>query len=248
MFQTLKEDFRAVFERDPAVRSVFEIVLCYPGFHAMLFHRMAHGLWTRKFYLLGRVVSHAGRFFTGIEIHPGAKIGRGFFIDHGMGVVIGETAEIGDNCTLYHGVTLGGTSWAKEKRHPTLGDNVIIGSGAKVLGPFTVGDNSKIGSNSVVVKEVPPNSTVVGVPGRIVYADGRKQEERVDLEHGKLPDPEAKAIECLFDQIRALEKTVRELTEEQARLRAQIGLKDGQEKIDADVDQSPVRRTGHGEP
>lgn len=212
MFDGIKEDIKAVFDRDPAVRSVVEVIFCYPGFHAMLFYRMAHALWVRKFYFLGRFISHLGRFFTGIEIHPGARIGRGFFIDHGMGVVIGETAEIGDNCTLYHGVTLGGTSWAKEKRHPTLGNNVIIGSGAKVLGPFTVGDNSKIGSNSVVVKEVPPNSTVVGVPGRMVISGGQKVEERMDLEHDKLPDPEARAIECLFDQVRALERKVKELS------------------------------------
>jgi serine O-acetyltransferase len=217
VFQHLKEDFKAVFDRDPAVRSVLEIVFCYPGFHAMLFHRTAHALWQRGFYFIGRFVSHLGRFFTGIEIHPGAKIGRGFFIDHGMGVVIGETAEIGDNCTLYHGVTLGGTSWAKEKRHPTLGNNVVIGSGAKILGPFKVGDNSKVGSNSVVVKEVPPNSTVVGVPGRVVMTEGQAKEERADLEHGRLPDPEAKAISCLFDQIRALERKVQELTEAQNR-------------------------------
>ncbi|WP_305041942.1 serine O-acetyltransferase [Geoalkalibacter sp.] len=212
MLETLREDIKAVFDRDPAVRSVAEVIFCYPGFHAMLFYRVAHSLWQRKFYFLGRFVSHLGRFFTGIEIHPGARIGKGFFIDHGMGVVIGETAEIGENCTLYHGVTLGGTSWAKEKRHPTLGNNVIIGSGAKVLGPFTVGENSKIGSNSVVVKEVPPNSTVVGVPGRMVISGGQKVEDRVDLEHDKLPDPEAKAIACLFDQVRALERKVKELT------------------------------------
>lgn len=216
MIATLKEDMRVVFERDPAVRSVLEIVFCYPGFHAVLFYRLGHGLWKRNFFFLARLVSHLGRFFTGIEIHPGAKIGRGFFIDHGMGVVIGETAEIGENCTLYHGVTLGGTSWAKEKRHPTLGNNVVVGSGAKILGPFKVGDNSKIGSNSVVVKEVPPNSTVVGVPGRIVMTEGQKPEERTDLEHGKLPDPEAKAIACLFDQIRALERKVAALTEAKA--------------------------------
>ena len=221
MFQTLRDDFKAVFERDPAVRSVLEIVFCYPGFHALQFYRLAHALWVRGFYFLGRLVSHFGRFFTGIEIHPGARIGHGFFIDHGMGVVIGETAEIGDNCTLYHGVTLGGTSWAKEKRHPTLGDNVVVGSGAKILGPFTVGDNAKIGSNSVVVKEVPPNATVVGVPGRMVLSEAER-EARTDLEHGRLPDPEAKAISCLFDQIRALERKVRELTEEQERLRAQL--------------------------
>lgn len=226
MLQNLRDDFKAVFERDPAVRSVLEIIFCYPGFHAMLFHRLAHALWERRLYFLGRFTSHVGRFLTGIEIHPGAKIGRGFFIDHGMGVVIGETAEIGDNCTLYHGVTLGGTSWAKEKRHPTLGNNVIIGSGAKVLGPFKVGDNSKVGSNSVVVKEVPVSSTVVGVPGRVVMSGEEKKEERVDLEHGRLPDPEAKAISCMFDQIRSLENKVARLTEEQERLRSALGEKE----------------------
>jgi len=220
VFQFLREDIQAVFERDPAVRSVIEVILCYPGFHAMMFYRVAHFFWERQFYLLGRFTSHLGRFFSGIEIHPGAKIGKGFFIDHGMGVVIGETAEIGDNCTLYHGVTLGGTSWAKEKRHPTLGDNVVIGSGAKVLGPFRVGNDSKIGSNSVVVKEVPDNSTVVGIPGKIVMSEEKKAVSKTDLEHGKLPDPQAKAMECLFDQIRALEQQVKELSEEQQRLRA----------------------------
>ena len=219
MFQFLKEDIQAVFERDPAVRSVIEVILCYPGFHAMIFYRVAHFFWERQFFLLGRFTSHLGRFFSGIEIHPGARIGKGFFIDHGMGVVIGETAEIGDNCTLYHGVTLGGTSWAKEKRHPTLGNNVVIGSGAKVLGPFRVGNDSKIGSNSVVVKEVPDNSTVVGIPGKIVMSEEKKAEAKTDLEHGRLPDPQAKAMECLFDQIRALEKQVKELGEEQQRLR-----------------------------
>ena len=210
MLARIKEDFQIVFERDPAARSVLEIVFCYPGFHAMLFYRIAHALWTRKMYFLGRLLSHIGRFLSGIEIHPGAKIGRRFFIDHGMGVVIGETAEIGDDCTLYHGVTLGGTSWAKEKRHPTLGNNVIIGSGAKILGPFKIGDNSKIGSNSVVIKEVPANSTVVGIPGRIVMST----EERrvgVDLEHDQLPDPVAKAFTCMADQIRSLEKRVEAL-------------------------------------
>jgi serine O-acetyltransferase len=188
MFESLKGDIRAVYDRDPAVRSTLEIIFCYPGFHAMLFYRMSHALWQRKFYFLGRFLSHIGRFLTGIEIHPGARIGRGFFIDHGMGVVIGETAEIGENCTLYHGVTLGGTSWAKEKRHPTLGNNVIIGSGAKVLGPFKVGDDSKIGSNSVVVKEVPDNSTVVGVPFRS-GARTRAQGQGADRKTGERTRP-----------------------------------------------------------
>lgn len=217
MLELLKEDLKTVFERDPAARSVLEILFCYPGFHALLFYRLAHALWVRNWHFLGRLTSHLGRFFTGIEIHPGASIGRRFFIDHGMGVVIGETTEIGDGCTLYHGVTLGGTSWAKEKRHPTLGNNVVIGAGAKVLGPFKVGDNSKIGSNSVVVKEVPANSTVVGVPGRVVYANGVRSVERQDLEHGQLPDPGAQALHCLFDRLNALEGRVREIEgEEQA--------------------------------
>jgi serine O-acetyltransferase len=220
MFSHLKEDLKVVFERDPAVRSVFEIIFCYPGFHAMLFYRFSHGLWNNGMKFLARFVSHVGRFMTGIEIHPGATIGRGFFIDHGMGVVIGETAEIGDNCTLYHGVTLGGTSWAKEKRHPTLGHNVIIGSGAKILGPFTVGDDSKIGSNSVVVKEVPPMATVVGIPGRVVMSSEKRQ--GVDLQHDKLPDPVAKAVSCIFDQMHRLEDRVEELQKEQQNLQERL--------------------------
>ena len=230
MFNNLKDDLKAVFDRDPAVRNIFEIFLCYPGFHAMLFYRLSHRLWMRKFYLLGRFVSHLGRFFTGIEIHPGAKIGRGFFIDHGMGVVIGETAEIGENCTLYHQVTLGGTSWAKEKRHPTLGNNVVVGSGAKILGPFTVGDNAKVGSNSVVVKEVPPNGTVVGVPGRLVMS-GEKT-TGVDLQHGNLPDPVAKVVSCMMDQIHNLEKKVGELTIEQQRLVAELDRRHETEAVE----------------
>ena len=214
VFKMIKDDIKAVFDRDPAARSIPEIIFCYPGFHAMCFYRLGNALWERKFYFMARFFSHLGRFFTGIEIHPGARIGRGFFIDHGMGVVIGETAEIGENCTLYHGVTLGGTSWAKEKRHPTLGDNVVVGAGAKVLGPFTVGSNSRIGANSVVIKEVPPNSTVVGVPGRVVFSEGLTGPRRTDLEHGKLPDPQAKAISCLFDQVLSLEKKVKELSRE----------------------------------
>jgi serine O-acetyltransferase len=205
MFPRLRSDIKAVFDRDPAARSTLEVIFCYPGLHAIWFHRVSHWFWTRELWFLARLTSHWGRFLTGIEIHPGATIGKGFFIDHGMGVVIGETAEIGENVTLYHGVTLGGVSWEKVKRHPTLQDNVVIGSGAKILGPFTVGKDSKVGSNSVVVKEVPPNSTVVGIPGRVVMTT-EKPQERMDLEHGKMPDPEAKAISCLFDQIRELER------------------------------------------
>jgi len=168
MFKRMREDIQCVFERDPAARSVWEVLTCYPGFHALQFHRVSHALWVMGMRWLARFVSHWMRFFTGIEIHPGATIGRRVFIDHGMGVVIGETAEIGDDCTLYHGVTLGGVSWKQGKRHPTLGKSVVVGAGAKILGPFTVGDNAKIGSNSVVVKAVPAGATVVGIPARVV--------------------------------------------------------------------------------
>lgn len=221
MFARVKEDIKAVFDRDPAARSSMEVIFCYPGLHAVWFHRVTHWFWTHDFFFIARFLSHMARFLTGIEIHPGARIGKGFFIDHGMGVVIGETAEIGDNVTLYHGVTLGGVSWEKVKRHPTLEDNVVVGSGAKVLGPFTVHKGSKIGSNSVVVKEVPPNSTVVGIPGRVVMGT-EKPSEKMDLEHGKFPDPEAKAISCLFDQIRELERKYVTLAAEHETLKQRV--------------------------
>ena len=221
MLSRLKEDIKSVFDRDPAARSILEVIFCYPGLHAIWIHRISRFFWKQGFLLIGRMVSHLGRFLTGIEIHPGAQIGKGFFIDHGMGVVIGETAEIGENVTLYHGVTLGGVSWEKTKRHPTIGDNVVIGSGAKVLGPFTVGKGSKIGSNSVVVKEVPANSTVVGIPGRVVMA-AEKTLGKMDLEHGNLPDPEAKAISCLFEQIRELERKLAVLSNEHEALRNRL--------------------------
>lgn len=219
MFETIKRDMKVIFERDPAARGVFEIIFCYPGFHAILSHRIANWFWRHKFYFTGRFISHISRFFTGIEIHPGATIGSGFFIDHGMGVVIGETAEIGDNVTMYHGVTLGGTSWKKEKRHPTIQDNVIIGAGAKILGPFAVGSNSKIGSNSVVVKEVPPHSTVVGIPGRVVFREGANVYEDSPIDK---VDPEAKAISCLFDQIREMEKKIKLLEEKNKELEDKV--------------------------
>ncbi|ADI03001.1 serine O-acetyltransferase [Syntrophothermus lipocalidus] len=210
-FSTLKRDIEVVFERDPVARSVLEVVLCYPGFHAIVFHRIAHYFYCHRFFLIARLISHISRFLTGIEIHPGARIGRGFFIDHGSGVVIGETTEIGDNVTIYQGVTLGGTGKQKGKRHPTIGNNVVISAGAKVLGSFTVGDNSKIGAGSVVLKSVPPNSTVVGVPGRLVIRDGAKVEDgrvEVDLEHHLLPDPIADTLAALQEKIQELETKI----------------------------------------
>lgn len=203
LVKSIQKDIETIYARDPAAVSTVEIFLAYPGFHARQFHRLAHALYQQHVPVLPRLVSHAGRFLTGIEIHPGAKIGEGFFIDHGMGVVIGETAEIGDNVMLYQNVTLGGTSTQKVKRHPTLGNNVVVGAGAHVIGAITVGDNVRIGSGSVVVKPVPPNSTVVGVPGRVVA--------RVDPANGtveKLPDPEAEAIHCLHRKITELENRI----------------------------------------
>lgn len=221
MLSRMREDISSVFDRDPAARNFLEVLFCYPGLHAIWLHRVAHWFWLHKLFFLGRFTSQLSRFITGIEIHPGARIGRKFFIDHGMGVVIGETAEIGDNVTMYHGVTLGGVTWDKVKRHPTIGDNVVIGSGAKILGPFTVGENSKIGSNSVVVKEVPPNSSVVGIPGRVVMTEGQ-QPVKPDLQHGNMPDPEAKAISCLFDQIRDLDKKFQALLKDHEELKKRI--------------------------
>jgi len=221
MFETFKRDIQVVFERDPAARSVREVLLCYPGLHALLFHRVAHWLWTHGWLTLARYGSHLGRFLTGIEIHPGARIGPGFFIDHGMGVVIGETTEIGENCTLYQGVTLGGTSLKKEKRHPTLGDNVVVGAGAKILGAITIGDHSKVGAGSVVVTEVPSNSTVVGIPGRVVQRSGEKV-AAIDLNHHDLPDPEAKAINYLADKVRELERELHLLRQEVRRARDEV--------------------------
>lgn len=196
MFTTLKEEIQAIKEKDPAARSTLEIFLCYPGFYALIFHRVSHFLWKKGFKLWARVNSNWGRFLTGIEIHPGATIGKRVFIDHGMGIVIGETAEVGDDVLIYQGVILGGTTTNKGKRHPTIGKGVIIGAGAKVMGNITVGDYSKIGTGAVVLKDVPSNSTCVGVPGRIVKRKG-KPSKKVDLEHGKLPDPIADVIEAI---------------------------------------------------
>ncbi|CCO07773.1 serine O-acetyltransferase [Desulforamulus hydrothermalis] len=223
MLSRIRKEINAVFERDPAAKSTLEVLLCYPGLHAILFHRLAHALYKKKFYVTARFISQVSRFLTGIEIHPGAKIGEGLFIDHGAGVVIGETAEIGNNVTIYQGVTLGGTGKEKGKRHPTIGNNVVISSGAKVLGSFTVGDNVKIGAGSVVLKEVPPNCTVVGVPGRIVIRDGQKVGSAYvpDLRHDQLPDPVADMLGQMQSAIDRLEQKVKTLEQECSRLRDQ---------------------------
>jgi serine O-acetyltransferase len=218
MFADVRRDIRAVRERDPAARSTLEILLCYPGVHALAFHRLAHAMWRRGWTIPARFLSHVSRFVTGIEIHPAAKLGPGLFIDHGMGVVIGETAEVGENVTLLQGVTLGGTSLKREKRHPTLGNNVVVGAGAKIIGAFKIGDGSRIGAGSVVVREVPTNSVVVGVPGRVTYRDGQRVAGDIDLDQTDLPDPVSKAIEQLVDRIRVLEgelETVRKRLEEE---------------------------------
>ena len=204
VFRTLYEDIKTVLDRDPAARNSLEVFLCYSGFHALTMHRVSHWLWCHKLKSLARFNAMLARFFTGVEIHPAAKIGRRFFIDHGMGVVIGETAEVGDDVTIYHGVTLGGVSLKKEKRHPTIGNNVIIGAGAKVLGPFKVGDRVRIGANSVVLHEVPDDATVVGVPGRIT-GDSKRQDM---FNHTELPDPVANAFNCIIDRIVEMEKEI----------------------------------------
>jgi len=211
VFEVIKKDFQAIFERDPAAVNAIEVFLTYPGFHAVLFHRIAHWLWEKRVPIIPRLISHISRFLTGIEIHPGARIGSGFFIDHGMGVVIGETTVIGNNVTLFQGVTLGGTGKEKGKRHPTLGNNIVIGVGAKVLGDIVIGDNVKVGANSVVLESVPPDSTVVGVPGRVVKQGGRRVSETM-LDHVHLPDPVEerlrrieKELEDIKDKLRGVE-------------------------------------------
>jgi serine O-acetyltransferase len=223
MFQSIRDDIRSVFERDPAARSTLEVLLTYPGLHAVWIHRLSHRLWRWHLKLLARLLSQLARWLTGIEIHPGATIGKRFFIDHGMGVVIGETAEIDDDCTLYHGVTLGGTSWEKAKRHPTLGKNVVVGAGAKILGPITIGDNARVGSNSVVVKDVPAGATVVGIPGRIVLAKDdvnsekrRAMAEKIGFDaygqhHGQLPDPVTQALDRILDHLHAVDDRLESL-------------------------------------
>jgi len=215
MFGAIREQIDTIFREDPAARSIIEIVLCYPGFHAILLHRLAHRLYRGRWTLAARVISQFSRAITGIEIHPGASIGRRFFIDHGMGVVVGETAEIGDDVLLYQGVTLGGTGKEKGKRHPTLGNHVVVGTGAKVLGNIRIGDHVKIGAGSVVVHPVPDYSTVVGIPGRVVRVRG--EEPRNDeLEHGRLPDPEGQAIEDLVKRVEQLERRLQDALEAQS--------------------------------
>jgi len=211
MFAAIREQIDTIFRRDPAARSALEIFLCYPGFHAILLHRAAHRLYTARWFTLARLVSQFSRALTGIEIHPGAQIGRRCFIDHGMGVVIGETSEIGDDVLLYQGVTLGGTGKEHGKRHPTIGNGVVIGTGAKILGNIRIGDYVKIGAGSVVVRPVPDHSTVVGVPGRVV---GEGDTEIEPLEHGKLPDPEGQAIDELSRRVAELESMVQALLDE----------------------------------
>ena len=213
MFKTIREQIDTVFRRDPAARSVLEIVLCYPGFHAVVLHRMAHRLYRSGWFTPARMVSQFSRTLTGIEIHPGATIGKRFFIDHGMGVVIGETAEIGDDVLLYQGVTLGGTGKVTGKRHPTIGNGVVVGTGAKILGNIRIGDYSKVGAGSVVVRPVPDQSTVVGIPGRVV----RGLDPTDALEHGNLPDPEGQLIDELARRVAELEATVRSLQEQRTR-------------------------------
>lgn len=210
-FKQLKEDVDVIFDQDPAARSYVEVILTYAGLHAVWSHRLAHIFYRKKFFFIARVISQISRFFTGVEIHPGAKIGRRFFIDHGMGVVIGETCEIGDNVTIYQGVTLGGTGKEKGKRHPTLKNHVLVASGAKVLGAITIGEESKIGAGSVVLKDVPDYSTVVGIPGHVVMQNGKKIKR--DLQHNKLPDPVDDCLEELKDEVRQLKQVLQELKE-----------------------------------
>jgi serine O-acetyltransferase len=218
LWRRIREDVQTIFERDPAARSVAEVVLAYPGFHAVVFHRLAHWLWTRRLEVVARVVSHVSRFLTGIEIHPGAKLGRRFFIDHGMGIVIGETAELGDDVMMLQGATLGGTSTHRgEKRHPTIEDWVVIGTGATVLGPVTIGRHSRIGAGSVVVTSVPEHSTVVGIPGKVVRTEGKHAPTGrpiIELDHADLPDPIARALGTILEHVERLEQRVADLSAE----------------------------------
>ena len=226
-----REDISTVFAKDPAAKSVLEVLLCYPGLQAVAFYRISSFLWRHNFKFLGRLISHIGRFITGIEIHPGAKIGKRFFIDHGMGVVIGETAEIGDDVLLYKGVVLGGTSLQKKKRHPTIGNNVVIGTAAILLGPITVGDRARVGASSVVIHSVPPGATVVGIPGRVVKND---KEPISPLEHAKLPDPVAEAIRLVLKEQEQLIYRISVLEKAQGLSVHEDELKDQRAKIEAE--------------
>jgi len=232
MFARIREDIASTFERDPAARSTWEVITCYPGFHALVIHRFANWLWRMRMRWLARFASHLSRFFTGIEIHPGARIGRRVFIDHGMGVVIGETAELGDDCTLYHGVTLGGTTWNKGKRHPTLGRGVVIGAGAKLLGPIVIGDGAKIGSNAVVVKDVPPGATALGIPARIILdeLDKTREEKAAKLGFSAYAvtakaedDPLAKAVQGMLDHSVDTDKRIELILKQIEQLQAARG-------------------------
>jgi len=230
MFSRIREDIASIFERDPAARNTWEVLTCYPGVHAILIHRFAHWLWCHRFRWLGRFLSHLGRFLTGIEIHPGATLGRRLFIDHGMGVVIGETAEVGDGCTLYHGVTLGGTTWKRGKRHPSLGNGVVVGAGAKLLGPINVGDRARVGSNAVVVKDMPPGATAVGIPARIILDEQDKSREEKAATLGfsayavsakAEDDPLAKAVQGLLDHSVDIDKRISLILDEIEALRSE---------------------------
>jgi serine O-acetyltransferase len=235
MILWLHEEVENILKKDPAAGSYIEVLLCYPGLHAMIFHKFAHALYKAHVPFIPRFISQVSRFVTGIEIHPGARFGKRFFIDHGKGIVIGETTEVGNDVIIYQGVTLGGTSTKKVKRHPTLGNNIVVGCGAKVLGNITIGDNCQIGANSVVIKDIPANSTVVGIPARIVAHEGRKVSERDPLNHNLMPDPEADAINCLLVKIKELEDSIRAISK-------QTGCKE----VDNILDQGNLPSTGNG--
>jgi serine O-acetyltransferase len=263
MFRRIRADIQCVFARDPAARNVFEVLTTYPGVHAVMAHRVSHGLWNMGLKWLARLNSTLSRWLTGIEIHPGAKIGDRFFIDHGMGVVIGETAEIGDDCTLYHGVTLGGTSWESGKRHPTLGNNVVVGAGAKVLGPITLGDGARVGSNAVVIKDVAPGETVIGVPGRLVGKPATEKEQARRAMAKKIgfdaygmtqdmTDPVTNAINHMLDHIHLMDTRMEAMSREIERLGGKVEktpmpgldayeIQDGGENPSENVDNTPVK-------
>lgn len=245
MFSRIKEDISCVFDRDPAARNTFEVITTYPGVHAIIMHRFSHALSNSGFKWLARVLSNVARLFTGIEIHPSAVIGRRFFIDHGMGIVIGETAEIGDDCSLYHGVTLGGTTWNPGKRHPTLGNNVVVGAGAKILGPITINDGARVGSNAVVVKDVPPDTTVVGVPGREVIKTDSKQENREKIAQKMgfdaygatqdMTDPVAKTVNRMLDHIHKMDQRMDKMCQQVQKLGGKIDFEPLPELKDAEL-------------